>query len=235
MQTLFKVTLLVAVCATLFSNATAQQPTAKKDGKLYELRFYTTNPGKLPDLHARFRDHTMKLFEKHGMENIISTQQRVAAHYFEDGSIADACPPLRALLHIMRDDTFEGKALDHPHIRSLFTREKMMTSDWYAARLKAKQHVDHQLWQRHVRYLETFLTKSVYADEASRLGIRSRLAEARQTLASVKKPGHLKQLHGTLGTDPMAIRPASLKKPRSTKPAVAKARRTKTNRLVRSR
>jgi hypothetical protein len=170
-----------------------------------------------------------------GMENIISTQQRVAAHYFEDGSIADACPPLRALLHIMRDDTFEGKALDHPHIRSLFTREKMMTSDWYAARLKAKQHVDHQLWQRHVRYLETFLTKSVYADEASRLGIRSRLAEARQTLASVKKPGHLKQLHGTLGTDPLAIRPASLKKPRSSKPAVAKARRTKTNRLVRSR
>ncbi len=40
-------------------------------GKLYELRFYTTNPGKLPDLHARFRDHTMGLFEKHGMENII--------------------------------------------------------------------------------------------------------------------------------------------------------------------
>ncbi|MCY2981753.1 MAG: NIPSNAP family protein [Planctomycetota bacterium] len=71
MQALSKVTLLVAVCATLFSNATAQQPTAKKDGKLYELRFYTTNPGKLPDLHARFRDHTMKLFEKHGMENII--------------------------------------------------------------------------------------------------------------------------------------------------------------------
>ena len=170
-----------------------------------------------------------------GMENIISTQQRVAAHYFEDGSIADACPPLRALLHIMRDDTFEGKGLDHPHIRSLFTREKMITSDWYAARLKAKQHVDHQLWQRHVRYLETFLTKSVYADEAARLGIRSRLAEARQTLASVKKPGHLKQLHGTLGTDPMAIRPASLKKPRSTKPAVAKARRSKTSRRVRSR
>jgi hypothetical protein len=43
----------------------------KTEGKLYELRIYTTNPGKLPDLHARFRDHTMRLFEKHGMENII--------------------------------------------------------------------------------------------------------------------------------------------------------------------
>ncbi|MCA9184950.1 MAG: NIPSNAP family protein [Planctomycetales bacterium] len=42
-----------------------------RSGRLYELRYYTTNPGKLPDLHARFRNHTMKLFEKHGMENII--------------------------------------------------------------------------------------------------------------------------------------------------------------------
>ena len=39
-------------------------------GKLYELRLYTTNEGKLPDLDARFRDHTMKLFERHGIENI---------------------------------------------------------------------------------------------------------------------------------------------------------------------
>ena len=51
--------------------AQAQDAETKKDGKLYELRIYTTNPGKLPDLHARFRDHTMRLFEKHGMENII--------------------------------------------------------------------------------------------------------------------------------------------------------------------
>lgn len=39
--------------------------------KLYELRIYTTNDGKLPALHARFRDHTMRLFQKHGMENIV--------------------------------------------------------------------------------------------------------------------------------------------------------------------
>jgi len=187
-----------------------------------------------PDEMLRPELQNMETFAD-GMDNIISTQQRVAAHYFEDGSIAEACPPLRALLHIMRDDKFEGKGIDHPEIREMFTREDMLSSDWYAARLKAKQHVDQRLWQRHVSYLETFLTKAGYADEAARLGIRSRLAEARQTLAAVKKPSHLKQLHGTLGTDPMAIRPASLKKPRSSRPAVAKARRTKTNRLVSSR
>ena len=43
---------------------------ADADGKLYELRVYHSPEGKLDALHARFRDHTMKLFAKHGMENV---------------------------------------------------------------------------------------------------------------------------------------------------------------------
>lgn len=38
---------------------------------VYELRTYTTEEGRLPTLHARFKDHTMKLFEKHGMTNVL--------------------------------------------------------------------------------------------------------------------------------------------------------------------
>jgi hypothetical protein len=38
--------------------------------RLFELRTYTTTPGNLPALNARFRDHTCKLFEKHGMTNL---------------------------------------------------------------------------------------------------------------------------------------------------------------------
>jgi len=41
-----------------------------KEAPLYELRVYTAAPGKLEALHARFRDHTVKLFEKHGMTNV---------------------------------------------------------------------------------------------------------------------------------------------------------------------
>ena len=37
---------------------------------IYEYRMYEAMPGKLPDLNARFRNHTLKLFEKHGMTNI---------------------------------------------------------------------------------------------------------------------------------------------------------------------
>jgi hypothetical protein len=39
--------------------------------EVYELRTYTTHPGKLEALHHRFRNHTMKLFEKHGMTNLM--------------------------------------------------------------------------------------------------------------------------------------------------------------------
>jgi hypothetical protein len=39
-------------------------------GKVYELRVYHVNPDKLEALHARFRDHTCKLFQKHGIEVI---------------------------------------------------------------------------------------------------------------------------------------------------------------------
>ena len=37
---------------------------------IYELRIYTANPGKMPALQARFRDHTCRLFEKHGITNV---------------------------------------------------------------------------------------------------------------------------------------------------------------------
>lgn len=43
---------------------------AEKDTRCFELRTYHAAPGKLDDLNARFRDHTLKIFEKHGMSNI---------------------------------------------------------------------------------------------------------------------------------------------------------------------
>ncbi len=46
----------------------APSPSLVKDGKCYEIRTYVAAPGKLEELHKRFRDHTIKLFKKHGME-----------------------------------------------------------------------------------------------------------------------------------------------------------------------
>ena len=38
--------------------------------RVFEMRTYTAGPGKFAALHSRFRDHTLRLFEKHGMQNI---------------------------------------------------------------------------------------------------------------------------------------------------------------------
>ena len=37
---------------------------------VYELRIYTIHPGKAEALHNRFRNHTLRLFKKHGIESI---------------------------------------------------------------------------------------------------------------------------------------------------------------------
>jgi len=43
---------------------------AAADASVYELRVYTAAEGKLPELLKRFREHTTKLFERHGMKNV---------------------------------------------------------------------------------------------------------------------------------------------------------------------
>ena len=43
---------------------------AQNASRVFELRTYTAPEGKLPELQARFRNHTMRIFEKHGMKNV---------------------------------------------------------------------------------------------------------------------------------------------------------------------
>ena len=38
--------------------------------RIFEMRTYTAHPGRLDALNARFRDHTTRIFEKHGMTNV---------------------------------------------------------------------------------------------------------------------------------------------------------------------
>jgi hypothetical protein len=138
-----------------------------------------------------------------GMDNVVGTQKRVAKMYFDDGSIRQACPPLKALLQIMLNDQWEGKGLQHPEVRNLFTQDSLLESDWYAARLAAKQKFDRQLWRRHVEYLGRFLKKTSHADEAARLGLAERLSRARRTLEEIESPAYMENLRGTLGVEPI--------------------------------
>jgi len=49
---------------------TMSQSHAAPPAHVYEMRTYHANPGKLPDLEARFRDHTIEIFNKHNMKSV---------------------------------------------------------------------------------------------------------------------------------------------------------------------
>jgi hypothetical protein len=122
-----------------------------------------------------------------GIEAICEAQRTVALNYFEDGSVNAACPPIRALLHIMAHGNYEGRGIDDACVRTLFTREAMLASDWYAERLTVKQKRDVNLWSRHVAALEA-------------AGLCAQAAKA--GLSRVSSPEYLAELRGTIGADP---------------------------------
>ncbi len=68
MPTLFsRVAFAFALVAT-FTAASLAEENEVKSPRFFELRIYTTHEGKLEALHKRFREHTNRLFQKHGME-----------------------------------------------------------------------------------------------------------------------------------------------------------------------
>ncbi|MFM8364667.1 MAG: hypothetical protein ACKOAS_05885, partial [Verrucomicrobiota bacterium] len=140
-----------------------------------------------------------------GMDNITETQKLVASSYFADGGIDLACPPLRALLHIMRDGHFEGKTLLVPEVRELFDPEKAIASDWYLERLRACAAGDSALWLRHVKNLETFIRRPHNSETVERLGLHERFEYARAMLRRTSEETYIDSLRGTIGAQPLAL------------------------------
>jgi hypothetical protein len=65
--------LTVFACGIVFGHvfdATGIAQAPSSDKRVFELRTYTSPDGKLGDLHARFRNHTVALFQKHGITNV---------------------------------------------------------------------------------------------------------------------------------------------------------------------
>ena len=69
---------------------------AQSSNRAFELRTYTAHPGRLEELHARFADHTVQLFERHGMTNV---------GYFrpQDSPLAD-----NTLIYLLAHDSREA-------------------------------------------------------------------------------------------------------------------------------
>ena len=111
---------LIEKVDSIFLRATDYSPEIemlinKDDNRLFEWRTYTTNEGKLANLHARFRDHTCALFKKHGMTNL-------AYWGYNKGTDGDTTTLTYIIAHKdqeTRDASFDGFRKD---------------PDWHAAR-----------------------------------------------------------------------------------------------------
>jgi hypothetical protein len=68
---------------------------AEPAGKVFEIRTYHTLPGRLDALQKRFRDHTLKMFEKHGMTNV--------AYWVPQDSPAKETTLIYVISHASRD------------------------------------------------------------------------------------------------------------------------------------
>jgi hypothetical protein len=83
------------LAAAMAASITIPSAVAQEHGRVFELRTYTCNEGKLPDLLARFRNHTTRLFEKHGMTNI--------AYWVPQDSPAHGNTLIYVIAHASRD------------------------------------------------------------------------------------------------------------------------------------
>ncbi len=138
------------------------------------------------------------------VDTIVTTHERVARAYFEDGTVSLAVPPLRALLEIMADGkSGEGWDLRSPEFRAQFTRESVLASDWYAQRLDVKQAAAKARADAGLAAIEKFVSTPGNEEPSSRLGIDQRIEAARSEAERLSGPVFREQLVGTVGGTPL--------------------------------
>ena len=188
-----------------------QQIPASRLGYRITYKFLLRFFGRVFDNPASVFDETILKPEKQDLESFVDgiqyiaeAQQRVAKQYFEDGSYEEACPPLQAILSIMAQGNWQGYTIHDPEVRSLFTRESLLKSDWYQKRLLARQEREVALLNRHLEYLEAFAVHPGYDREVTRLYIPERREWVEKQLAHISSPAYLEELSGMIGAQPGA-------------------------------
>ncbi|MFK7778903.1 MAG: hypothetical protein QM501_12420, partial [Gimesia sp.] len=186
-----------------------QQIPASRLGYRITEKFLNRFFGRVFDNPASVFDETILKPEKQdiesfvdGIQYITEAQQRVALQYFEDGSYEEACPPLQAILSIMAHGNWQGHSIHDSKVRSLFSREALLDSDWYQERLVARQSQEIALMQRHLVYLDQFVQQPGYQRETKRMQITERREWVKQQLSYVSSAEYLKELVGMIGTQP---------------------------------
>lgn len=98
---------------------------------------------------------------------------------------------------------YEGKEISDPELRKQFDRELVINSSWYQERLKNKQQIDINFYEKQIAYLESFMANKVNAEWNDELSLEERFWNAKKDLEKVKSEAYLKSLVGTIGADPL--------------------------------
>lgn len=109
-----KTILLAAAVCGIFGIGYVTGAGAAPKAHVYELRTYVAADGKLEDLKARFRNHTLKIFEKHGMKNVVY------------GVPSDAPASSNTLIYLLQHDSREAAKASWDKFRT--------DPDWVKAR-----------------------------------------------------------------------------------------------------
>lgn len=140
-----------------------------------------------------------------GVLNIANGHKKAALNYFEDGSVDEAIPPIKALLHIMAYGNFAGHTLESGEVRGLFKKEYVLSSDWYAKRLENKQRYDISLLEKKIENLRVFISNPVNKSVIREFGYDERLVQAEKTLEYYRSDAYLASLNGTIGAESMSL------------------------------
>ncbi len=139
---------LVTKVEQKFLNTTDFSPALKieagKGPRVFELRTYTTTKGNLPALDSRFRDHTIKLFEKHGMTNLVYW------HLTPDSKGAE-----NTLVYLLAHDSPEAAKKSFDGFR--------MDPAWIEARKASEEKAGGSLTEAKGGVVSEFLTPTDYS------------------------------------------------------------------------
>ncbi len=137
-----------------------------------------------------------------GIKYICHAHKTVAETYLVDGTYEDLCPPLKVLIHVMAHGTWEGKSINDPSVRAMFTREATLSSDWYKERLVERQRVEKKLMQRHLMALDQVINDPSRTRTINRLNLKERRLWVINQLEDIESSNYLESLVGTTGTQP---------------------------------
>ncbi len=132
------------------------------------------------------------------VRTISATHARVAQTYFDDGTVAMAVPPVRALLEIMATGhTQDGLTLDDVPFRELLSRDSVLASGWYAERVSALREVELARLERSLGSIDAFTANELHGPTAERLGLAARRASVESRIEELNQVPDL--LWGTIG------------------------------------